>query len=80
MTTNKVAACWKEAGEVHVVVKEDTHFGEGLRVLDLSTMELDESLYHNMDELVEGRGLDRDEVYYHVDITIKGYRDHGPPD
>jgi len=52
--------CWTIAGDVHVAVKESTHMSEGFRVVDLSNGEMGDSLYGDMEELIEGEGLDPD--------------------
>ena len=55
--------CWLCAGRVHIVVEEDPDLGVGLRVVDISSGEMYSGVYQNMEELIEGEGLDEDEIF-----------------
>ena len=50
--------CWTVAGNVHVAIRENDEMRGGVRVVDLTTGDLNPNVYTDMDELIEGEGLD----------------------
>ena len=62
-TDDRRLTCWFMCGDLYVVVKEDPEMQEGLRTMSLRSGELGPNVYDDREQLIDGEGLDPDEMF-----------------